>query len=71
MDKNIGVKDFRTNYICIFFPVSQLDKVILMLNVKQGVRYVFHIPDNFQKDSCNFHFLRIHFTSQSASCVGA
>lgn len=70
MDKNIGVKDFRTNYICIFFPVSQLDKVILMLNVKQGVRYVFQIPDNFKK-RLNFHFLRIHFTSQSASCVGA
>lgn len=45
MDKNIGVKDFRTN-ICIFFPVSQLDKVILILNVKQGVPYVFQIPDN-------------------------
>lgn len=70
MDKNIWVKDFRTNYICIFFPVSQLDKVILMLNVKQGVRYVFQIPDNFKK-RLNFHFLRIHFTSQSASCVGA
>lgn len=51
MDKNIGVKDFRTHFICIFFPVSQLDKVILILNVKQGVRYVFQIPDNFQKDS--------------------
>lgn len=51
MDKNIWVKDFRANYICIFFPVSQLDKVILILNVKQGVPYVFQIPDNFQKDS--------------------